>query len=137
MQYLWQNGSTDSVFHVTASGTYAVTVTNTCGSASDAVLEDIHADECALLIPTAFSPNGDGANDIFRAICRCPVERFDMHVYNRWGELVFETFDTSEGWDGFFNSNPQPLGVFIYYLNYFNFCEQKMKSMKGNVTLVR
>ncbi|HLP51794.1 MAG TPA: gliding motility-associated C-terminal domain-containing protein [Chitinophagales bacterium] len=136
-QYHWQDNSTDSFYHVTASGVYAVTVTNLCGSSADEVRVDIHADECAVLIPTAFSPNGDGANDVFRGVCRCPVERYSMHVYNRWGEEVFGTEEVNEGWNGVFRSVQQPLSVYVFHLEYFNYCEQKMKKMVGNVTLVR
>ena len=97
----------------------------------------MHADECALLLPSAFSPNNDAANDKFRAICHCPVKRYGLHIYNRWGELVFETTDGSEGWDGTFRDNAQPMGVYVYYVEYFNYCAQDMKKLIGNVTLVR
>ena len=135
--YLWSDHSTDSSLSVFATGTYSVTVSTGCGSDSDAVNVEVHADECALLIPTAFSPNADGVNDIFRVISRCPVKRFDLHVYNRWGEPVFETTEADEGWDGVFRNRQQPLGVYVYYVDYFNYCEQKMTKVAGNVTLVR
>lgn len=92
---------------------------------------------CGLLLPTAFSPNNDGANDKFRAISHCPVKRYGLHIYNRWGEVVFETTDTDEGWDGTFRDNAQPLGVYVYYAEYFNYCAQEMKKVIGNVTLIR
>lgn len=136
-QYHWQDNTTDSVYHVTQTGKYSVTITNSCGSASDEINVQISADECALAVPTAFTPNGDGRNDVFRVICHCPVERFMMHVYNRWGELVFESHDITDGWDGTYKSTAQPLSVFVYYIEYFNYCGQKMKHTAGNVTLVR
>lgn len=135
--YLWSTNSTDSILHIYATGNYSVTVSTGCGSATDAVNVVVHADECALLIPTAFSPNGDGANDVFRAVSRCPITRYELHVYNRWGELVFETTYPNEGWNGVFRSEPQPMEVYTYYIDYFNYCEQKMKKVTGNVTLVR
>ncbi len=135
--YLWQNQSTDSVYHVTSSGVYSVTVSNACGSTADEVNVDIESSLCAILVPTGFSPNNDGANDVFRAISRCPVTRYSMHVFNRWGEEVYTTEDISEGWNGIFRNKEQPLGVYVYYINYFNYCEQKMKTVVGNVTLVR
>lgn len=136
-QYQWQDLTTDSFYRVTASGIYSVTVSNACGSAIDEVDVDIERDRCAILVPTGFSPNNDGANDVFRAISRCPVTRFSMHVYNRWGEEVFTTDDVTEGWNGVYRDKAQPLSVYVYYIDYFNYCEQKMKKVVGNVTLVR
>lgn len=121
----------------TQSGTYSVTVTNACGSATDEINVDFRAGGCQLAIPTAFSPNGDGVNDLFKAVAFCPVAKFSMHVYNRWGELVYATDDVTEGWDGVFRRESQPLGVFVYYIEYFNDCSQKMEKVVGNVTLMR
>lgn len=137
VNYLWQDNSTDSIYHVTSNGTYSVTVTNTCGSSTDEAKVWIHADECELHIPTAFSPNGDGKNDLFRATSHCGVPKFALHVYNRWGELVFDTDDMSTGWNGTFRNAQQPLGVYVYYIDYFNQCEAKQKRLVGNVTLIR
>lgn len=136
-QYQWQDNSTLPEFVVTQSGTYSVTVTNACGSATDEVNVNFMSNGCQLAIPTAFSPNGDGINDQFRAISFCPVGRFSMHVYNRWGELVYESDDITEGWSGVFRKHQQPLGVFVYYIEYFNDCSQQMEKQVGNVTLVR
>ncbi len=136
-QYQWQDLTTDSFYRITSAGVYSVTVTNACGSATDEVFVNLQPDRCALLVPTGFSPNNDGANDIFRAISRCPVTKYSMHVYNRWGEQVFETDDVTDGWNGVFRDRPQPLSVYVYYIDYFNYCEQKMKKIVGNVTLVR
>jgi gliding motility-associated-like protein len=132
-QYQWQDLTTDSFYRITSAGVYSVTVTNACGSATDEVFVNLQPDRCALLVPTGFSPNNDGANDIFRAISRCPVTKYSMHVYNRWGEQVFETDDVTEGWNGVFRDRPQPLSVYVYYIDYFNYCEQKMKKIVGNV----
>lgn len=136
-QYQWQDLTSDSVYTVTVSGNYSVTVSNACGSATDEVTVNIERNRCDILVPTGFSPNNDGANDLFRAICSCPVSRYTMHVYNRWGEEVFETDDIREGWNGMFRGRPQPLSVYVYYIDYFNYCEQKMKKIIGNVTLVK
>jgi gliding motility-associated-like protein len=137
LQYHWQDNSSDSIYYAFASGTYSVTVSNNCGSASDAIKLEIHADECALAVPTAFTPDGDGVNDLFRGISRCGTSQYDMHVFNRWGEQVFETQDVLDGWDGMFRNVMQPMGVFVYYIRYFNLCENKVKNIAGNVTLLR
>jgi gliding motility-associated-like protein len=137
LQYHWQDNSSDSIYYAFASGTYSVTVSNNCGSASDVIKLEIHADECALAVPTAFTPDGDGVNDLFRGISSCVTSQYDMHVFNRWGEQVFETQDVLDGWDGMFRNVKQPMGVFVYYIRYFNLCENKVKNIAGNVTLLR
>ncbi|HRG90929.1 MAG TPA: gliding motility-associated C-terminal domain-containing protein, partial [Chitinophagales bacterium] len=135
--YLWENNSTDSFYNISQSGTYTVTVTNTCGSSTGEITVELHADECAVLIPTAFSPNEDGANDLFRGICRCPAENYELEIYNRWGELVFKADDIRDGWNGNYQNLQQPLGVYVYQLSYYSYCAQKKVYRKGNVTLVR
>lgn len=89
-----------------------------------------------IFVPNTFTPNGDGNNDIF-----IPqgfgVDKIElMRIYNRWGELIFETQNISNGWDGTFNGKPAQPGVYVYYIEAF--CLNGEKSFKkGNVTLLR
>lgn len=66
-----------------------------------------------IYVPTAFTPNGDGHNDILRAIPAGIKEFKYFHIYNRWGQLVFQTTNASKGWDGKLNSVLQT-GVFVW-----------------------
>ena len=89
-----------------------------------------------LYIPNTFTPNGDGHNDIFKV--RGPY--FGVYyfaVYNRWGELMFETTDPKEGWDGNFKGKPADPGVFGYYVKAKCGEESEEIFRKGNVTLIR
>ncbi len=137
VNYHWQDNSTDSIYHVTSNGIYSVTVSNACGTSTDEAKIWIHADECELHVPTAFSPNGDGKNDLFRGTSNCGMPKYAMQVYNRWGELVFETDEITSGWDGTFRNAQQPMDVFVYYIDYFNQCEGRQKRISGNVSLIR
>ncbi len=87
-------------------------------------------------IPSAFSPNGDGLNDIFRIgnLKYSKLEEFS--IYNRWGQLVFKTNDPLKGWDGFYQGVPQDLGVYNY-LVVISRPDKTQFTMKGNVTLIR
>jgi gliding motility-associated-like protein len=134
---VWQDGSTDSLFTVFNGGVYAVTVQTACGIASDSIIIDYDYCDCYLTIPTAFSPNGDGLNDRYRPIYRCPIEKFMMRIHNRWGEVVFETNDITEGWDGTYQNTPQPISAFVWYIQYTDPYTDKEVFMSGNVTLVR
>ncbi|MBM3443661.1 MAG: T9SS type B sorting domain-containing protein [Bacteroidetes bacterium] len=65
--------------------------------------------------PNAFTPNGDGVNDVFR-ITAFGVDNMDLRIYNRYGQLVFQTSDPMEGWDGTLKGVPQPMDVYTYTL---------------------
>ncbi len=76
-----------------------------------------------VIIPNAFSPNGDGLNDIFYAqgifiqnLTGKPALDYMLRVYNRWGELLFETNDINKGWDGNYKGEAAEIGVYIYDL---------------------
>ena len=69
--------------------------------------------------PNAFSPNGDKNNDLFKPIVECPIEDYLLQIYNRWGDLVFESYQISDGWDGEVNGKPAPVDVYIYRAEYY------------------
>jgi gliding motility-associated-like protein len=86
--------------------------------------------------PTGFTPNGDGQNDEFRI----PPGRVDrlvqFTIYNRWGEIVFQTNDKNKGWDGHHNGAPQDMGVYFYEIIVAH-SDGANKMLKGSVTLIR
>lgn len=85
-------------------------------------------------IPDAFTPNGDGINDTF-GISGEAVKKFDMKIYNRWGELIFESEDATSSWDGNYKGKRVPQGVYVYQLSaQANTGEHA--SRKGTVTVV-
>lgn len=86
-------------------------------------------------VPTAFSPNGDGNNDIL-FVKGIGVQSFIFKVYNRWGEQVFETATLGQGWDGRVNGIPQEQEVYVYTLEALLENEQTV-TKKGNITLIR
>jgi gliding motility-associated-like protein len=91
----------------------------------------------SLFVPTAFSPNADGNNDLFRVKAK-GVAVYAMQVYNRWGQLIFEAADLSRGWDGRFKSQEQPAGTYVYVVRYAYFGkETQLLEQKGTFTLIR
>lgn len=134
--YQWQSGSTISIFPVKDVGEYSVTVTNSFGCTSaDTVVLSFNCDSY-INFPSAFSPNADGVNDVFRAKYSLDLVKYNLRIYNRWGELVFETSDVNDGWDGTFNNKPLPLSVYVWYAEY-SFRDGKKNSKAGNLTLVK
>lgn len=89
----------------------------------------------AVDVPTGFSPNGDGSNDILY-VRGAAIETLSFKVYNRWGEMVFETDDITTGWDGTFKGKPQEVETYAWVLN-VEFTDGTTEHRQGNVTLLR
>ena len=89
-----------------------------------------------LLIPTAFSPNTDGLNDIFRPLNK-NLSKIAFQIFDRWGEKVYETDAVGEGWDGTYKGVKQPIGVYVWRAEYQIAGVNKSFSTSGNVTLVK
>lgn len=99
-------------------------------------IEQIACSKENIFIPNAFTPNGDGVNDIF--IPRTSIEFISYHliIYNRWGNKVFESRDSSKGWDGSYKNQPAQVDAYGYY--FVGECVQGEKiTLKGNITLLQ
>ena len=132
--YRWSNGSTESFTMAQSTGNYRVDVTNECGTASASIR--LYDGACKLYVPSAFTPNGDGKNDLFKAEYGENVIKFQLEVYNRWGQRVFYSKDIRQGWDGRINGILQPAGVFAWKITYTLYNEPSVKIMKGTTTLI-
>ncbi len=132
--YRWQDGSSQPVYTVTAPGTYSITVTNTCGSASD--FSVVERGGCALAIPNAFTP-GKSANNLFRLVNGHLAKEFTMQLFNRWGQLVFRTNDPLHGWDGRLKGIDQPSGSYVYHISYTVRATGQTVNHNGVVLLIR
>ena len=86
-------------------------------------------------IPNAFSPNGDGNNDVFK-VYGSSVRDLTLRVYNQWGELIFESKNAQTGWDGTWKGRPQAVGVYVYVAQVTFFNNVSIKR-KGTVELIR
>jgi len=88
-----------------------------------------------LFIPTAFSPNGDGENDLECVLGNC-IETMQLYIYDRWGEKVFESDDPKKCWDGIWQGKAMDTGVFVYHL-IATFKSGESVEKKGNIHLIR
>ncbi len=91
--------------------------------------------EPALYIPNSFTPDGDGLNDIFKAV-GVNIENFEMRIYNRYGKMVFQTFSLDQGWNGGLDGYYCPDDVYNYVVEY-SYHDTEVKVKRGFVTLVR
>lgn len=121
-----------------ATETYVVTGTDASGCATSDTIRievDIRCNEP--FIPTIFSPNGKGpaANELLCLFSNC-VDQLKFAVYNRWGEMVFETDDITKCWDGFYKGKDAISGIYAYNL-YILQLDGTVVNKKGTITLVK
>lgn len=90
----------------------------------------------AIYVPSGFTPNGDGRNDVLRPIYLGVTKVYFFRVYNRWGQLVFSSSTPGEGWDGKINGVPQSAGTYVWMLKAEDLAG-KVYEMKGTSTIVR
>ena len=116
--------------------TYCMLVTNSNGCTDSACVKVEVNLECGeVFVPSGFSPNGDGKNDILYVRGNC-IKTMDFRIFNRWGEKVFESTDHNIGWDGNYKGKPCDTDVFVYYLKAETVTGLKVNT-KGNITLMK
>jgi gliding motility-associated-like protein len=96
-------------------------------------------DNCSfpIFMPNAFTPNQDGKNDVFRVPLQNKNKLVRLSIFNRYGQVVYTTANSGEGWDGTaFNNQPQPGGVYVYYLIMEDLLGNKLQQ-KGSFLLLR
>lgn len=90
-----------------------------------------------LSLPNAFTPNGDGKNDLFRVPVSIPVKIFRFSIFNRWGGLVFSTEDSAQGWNGTTKGILLPAGTYVWVIEFDDPILRKKAMKKGTVALIR
>jgi gliding motility-associated-like protein len=135
--YLWSTSATTSSITITRPGLYWLEVKdrNAC-TRKDSVL--VSPKECmqGLYVPTAFSPDGDGKNDVFRPLLFGNIKQYRFTVYNRWGQAVFQTTELKKGWNGAYAGSLQDGNVFVWTCTY-QLEGEAVKAEKGTVVLIR
>jgi len=137
--YIWNTGETSETIVIDSMGRYIVLVTSHEGCKSTDAVQILWGGH-PFYIPNAFTPNGDGLNDTFGAIPKYDyVNRYKMSIFNRWGQMIFETTDINAGWDGTYQGSPVMLGAYVYRIVYEEFGQQPMdaKVVEGTVMLIR
>lgn len=139
-RYVWSNGVTTASQTVTPqeTTTYSVTVTDANGcTATDQVTIRINPPVCEedVFIPTAFTPNEDGVNDILYVRSNY-IDQMELIIINRWGQEVFTSTSVDNGWDGKFKGKELSPDAFAYYLTAT--CIDGVRiTRRGNISLLR
>lgn len=135
--YLWSTGSRNSYISIDQPGIFSLQVTDNNGCiGKDSISVVLKKCLSGLFAPTAFTPNNDGKNDQFRALLFGDVKKYELTIYNRWGQVVYKTTNPSKGWDGTLNGRKQENGVYVWVCGYqLNGSSEKME--KGTVLLLK
>lgn len=134
--YRWNDQSTGNSLTVHVPGLYWVEAVSGGCIVRDSIriLEDEFNCICRVYAPNVFSPNDDGVNDRWRPVSRCPLQDYELLIFNRWGGLVFQSKDPSEGWSG----RDLPAGVYPFLIRYRTLHgDPGERREQGMVTLVR
>lgn len=114
----------------------SVAVSSQIGYSQTYPTNDVAKTERKIMIPTAFTPNNDGHNDVFKMVNVTNETLLEMRVFNRWGTVVFTTNDISKGWDGRYKGQEQPMAVYGYAIK-IRYSDGAEEIYKGTVTLIR
>jgi gliding motility-associated-like protein len=140
---IWPDGGKGSFWDAPAPGAYEVVFENECETLTRNFEVAFAGDELAspLYFPNIFSPNGDGINDAFRGYAAQGVDmrEYELLVFDRWGNLLFETRSLEEGWDGRYDIRELDPGVYVYWVRaaVINCGQLRDFFKKGDVTLIR
>lgn len=135
--YLWNNGSTNGSLVIHDAGVYIVTTTNNCGTSTDKYTVVFNECDCGVYIPNTFTPDEDEFNQVFKIKTDCSFYDFHLEIYNRWGEIVFESYDADEFWDGNYGIYKAQDGVYTYKVSYVSNLKPDRINLRGHVSLIK
>lgn len=137
LDYLWSTGETERRITPTVGGVYSIEASNECGSVTDSISVTIEECSAYVYIPNAFTPDGDGVNDVWKPIVY-NLPNYELWIYDRWGTEIFYTNEPTMHWTGNIRSGDYYVMPGLYhYLFKYVVDEIDVKILKGIVTVVR
>ncbi|MBP9882658.1 MAG: gliding motility-associated C-terminal domain-containing protein, partial [Chitinophagales bacterium] len=134
--YQWSHGFTGETAEISAPGSYTLEVKDANGcTGSDLIIVEADCEQ-AVLMPNAFTPNGDGLNDVLKPVLLDDISDYELTIFNRWGELIFRSADPDEGWDGREGKIASVIEQYVWTVRYKN-GNGVDQFEKGSVALLR
>jgi gliding motility-associated-like protein len=133
---IWNTGGNSNSISVTQPGAYSAQVVDRYGCSGADTINVAFVKCVPIQIPSAFTPNGDFKNDTFKPLIGVATNNYRMQIYNRWGQLIFETNNSLQGWDGKYGGVPQPNGTYVYHIS-FTDPDGFVVDRRGTVVLIK
>ncbi|MFZ4399757.1 MAG: gliding motility-associated C-terminal domain-containing protein [Bacteroidales bacterium] len=133
---VWNDGNASLFRRLNTTANFSVTLSNLCGSVTSNFKVQIKNCHCYLYLPNAFSPDGNSLNDCFKSIYECEFEAFHLYIYNRWGQLIYDTEDPQQCWDGSYKNQKAQSEVYIWLVEYIDKQTHIKQFKKGIVSLL-
>ncbi|MFZ6050685.1 T9SS type B sorting domain-containing protein [Halocola ammonii] len=138
----WPEFSENNTALISQPGIYEVIGSNSCGTTSGFVNVEDEDCDCSVFVPNAFSPDSDGINEVFKPIFSCTPQEYQLKIFDRWGQLVFQTAEFQKSWNGSGSAGSDyfaPNGVYTYQIEYDNPKRpaEDLQVLTGHLTLIR
>lgn len=135
--YLWNTGATTRTISISKPGVYSLQVmdANLC-IGQDTILVNPKNCITGFYIPTAFTPNHDGRNDVIKPLLFGDIAYYEFTIFNRWGQQVFHSNDPSKGWNGSIGGHMQDVGTYAFTCQ-FQFEGERRRVERGTFVLIR
>jgi gliding motility-associated-like protein len=117
-RYIWNTGDTAQEIAVNKSGSYYLNAADECNNETDSVTVIFEHCYCEFFIPNAFTPDGDGLNDVFKPACSCELKKYSLQLFDRWGKLAYSTSDINDSWDGRMSGSAAEQGMYTVKIIY-------------------
>ena len=148
LTYLWRLGDGASATDTSTNHTYPIslndltynvtyTITNNLGCTSSITKPVNILKMCGEYVPSIFTPNGDGINDTFGPLYAVKLTTLVFKVYNRWGQVVYQTSNWRQPWNGLYKGVPSPMGTYVWSMQYINRDTGMPHNAKGTVVLAK
>ncbi len=136
--YIWTGNVEGPTFTINEPGQYSVSIGNDCEELTQ-TFEVTECEQCNVYTPNAISPNGDGINDYFQLFSSCSVESYQLKVFNRWGDFIYETQNIDDQWDGTYKNQKVNTGVYVYFIQLQVMEDGIIKdiALSGDVSVIR
>ncbi|GEM_PF-1490734 len=133
----WQDGDTNAVRSLTKAFDGYVAVDHPCFQQQLNVRIGRERCDCQLFLPTAFTPNGDGLNDVYMPVYDCSPQLFELTIFDRWGKVVFESAEPAQAWDGNINGLPAETGFYAVRVTLLGVASREIRQKGTSVYLSR
>jgi gliding motility-associated-like protein len=116
--YSWSTGSSEPNLIVNTFGEYIVSVSNQCGTTKDTINIQERDCSCTYYVPNTFTPDGNKFNEEFGMVYNCTLYNFEIKIYNRWGHVIFESYDPTLFWNGTYQNKLVQTGIYTYKIEF-------------------